>query len=60
VYITDDSKLALQELQHHYVKTTDDEKNEKLFELLAALELNQAVQSSSPDEPFSKVKWSDI
>jgi ATP-dependent RNA helicase UAP56/SUB2 len=37
----DESKLTLHGLQQHYVKLKDDEKNEKLFELLGVLEFNQ-------------------
>jgi ATP-dependent RNA helicase UAP56/SUB2 len=37
----DESKLTLRVLQQHYVKLKDDEKNEKLFELLGVLEFNQ-------------------
>ena len=45
VYVDDDSKLTLHGLQQHYVKLKDNEKNRKLFELLDALEFNQACST---------------
>ena len=44
VYVDDEAKLTLHGLQQHYVKLKDAEKNRKLFELLDALEFNQASQ----------------
>ena len=42
VFVDDETKLTLHGLRQHYCKLNDNEKNRKLFELLDALEFNQA------------------
>ncbi|KAH7726050.1 DEAD box protein/DEAH protein box helicase [Aphelenchoides avenae] len=43
VYVDDEAKLTLHGLQQYYVKLKENEKNNKLLDLLDALEFNQVV-----------------
>eukprot|EP00003_Mantamonas_plastica_P005664 TRINITY_DN1458_c0_g1_i1.p2 TRINITY_DN1458_c0_g1~~TRINITY_DN1458_c0_g1_i1.p2 ORF type:complete len:342 (+),score=147.31 TRINITY_DN1458_c0_g1_i1:332-1357(+) len=43
ILVDDDSKLTLHGLQQHYIKLTEEEKTQKLTDLLDALEFNQVV-----------------
>jgi len=43
IYIDDESKLTLHELQQHFVQLKENEKNRKLTDLLDTLEFNQVV-----------------